>query len=175
MQGHTHQVTSVAFSPDGRIIMSGSFDKTVCIWDAETGAALMVPLEGHTEEVTSVALSPDGKRIVSGSHDKTVRIWDAETGTAIRESLEGHTNLVKSVTFSSAGRSFLSDCNDCPICPRNVDGVANHPPLQYSHSVSGWNLLNVGSSSVHTCSIDSFSIPVSSPQVPFYRPALENT
>ena len=82
--GHTDRVTSVAYSPDGRHIVSGSRDMTIRIWDAKTGAAIGdSPLEGHTEWVTSVAYSPDARHIISGSGDKTIRIWDAKTGTAI--------------------------------------------------------------------------------------------
>jgi WD40 repeat protein len=65
----------VAFSPDGKRIVSGSADKTLRLWDAETGKAISKPLKGHTGEVISVAFSPDGKRIVSGSTDRTLRIW----------------------------------------------------------------------------------------------------
>ena len=74
---------SVAFSPDGKRIVSGSDDKTVRVWDAATGQPIGAPLTGHTGAVNSVAFSPDGKRIVSGSDDKTVRVWDAATGQPI--------------------------------------------------------------------------------------------
>ncbi|KAJ7443867.1 WD40-repeat-containing domain protein, partial [Mycena latifolia] len=79
LQGHTGQVWSVAFSSDGKKIVSGSSDHTVRIWDAESGAAVKEPLQGHTDWVRSVAFSPNGKRIVSSSNDHTVRIWDADS------------------------------------------------------------------------------------------------
>ena len=77
--GHTDQVGCVAISPDGKRIVSGSADRTVKVWDAETGQELL-SLKGHAGLVSSVAISPDGKRIVSGSADKTVKVWDAANG-----------------------------------------------------------------------------------------------
>ncbi|KUJ06164.1 HET-domain-containing protein [Mollisia scopiformis] len=65
LEGHTDAVTSVAFSPDGKQIVSGSWDGTVRRWDAATGQQLLPALEGHTDEVNSVAFSPDGKQIVT--------------------------------------------------------------------------------------------------------------
>ncbi|EJD02469.1 uncharacterized protein FOMMEDRAFT_124970 [Fomitiporia mediterranea MF3/22] len=87
----THSpVVAVAYSPDGRHIVSGCSDNTVRIWDAETGAQVGAPLGGHQGSVNSVAYSPDGRYIVSGSLDNTVRIWDAETGAQVGPPLEGH-------------------------------------------------------------------------------------
>jgi hypothetical protein len=104
LEGHTERVTSVAFSPGGQQIVSGSGDKTVRCWDAATGQQLLPALEGHTERVTSVAFSPDGQQIVSGSGDKTVRRWDAATGQQLLPALEGHTYGVTSVAFSPDGK-----------------------------------------------------------------------
>jgi WD40 repeat protein len=87
LEGHTDIVTSVAFSPDGKRIASGSHDRTILVWDAETGEALLKPLKGHANIITSVAFSLDGKRIVSGSHDQTIRIWDTLTGDAVLKPL----------------------------------------------------------------------------------------
>jgi len=77
LRGHKDTITSVAFSPGGKQIVSGSWDKSIRVWDAETGEMVSGPFEGHTDGVRSVAFSPDGKRIVSGSEDKSIHVWDA--------------------------------------------------------------------------------------------------
>ena len=80
----------MAFSPDGKRIVSGSFDDTLRLWEADSGKPIGEPLKGHTNSVLSVAFSPDGKRIVSGSYDNTLRLWEADSGKPIGEPLKGH-------------------------------------------------------------------------------------
>ncbi|KAI0047858.1 prolyl oligopeptidase, partial [Auriscalpium vulgare] len=86
-KGHTNTVLSVAFSPDGQSIVSGSGDNTVRVWNAATGAMVAGPLEGHTGSVQSAVFSPDGQRIASGSADNTVRVWNAH-GDALKEHIK---------------------------------------------------------------------------------------
>ncbi|KAJ7181118.1 hypothetical protein C8R46DRAFT_598076 [Mycena filopes] len=112
IEGHTDTVYSVAFSPDGTRIVSGSRDSTVRVWDTEAQTQIGAPLEGHTDTVTSVAFSPDGTRIVSGSWDKTVRVWDTEAQTQTGAPLEGHTDTVNSVAFSPNGTHIVSGSDD---------------------------------------------------------------
>ncbi|KAN0117075.1 Quinonprotein alcohol dehydrogenase-like superfamily [Hyaloscypha variabilis] len=106
LEGHSSGVESVAFSPDGKQVVSGSDDRTVRLWDTATGAALQT-LEGHSRTVNSVGFSPDGKQVVSGSDDKTVRLWDAVTGAPLQR-LEGHSDDVYSVAFSPDGKQVVS-------------------------------------------------------------------
>lgn len=105
-------MTSVSFSADGKCIVSGSADKTIRIWDVDTGELVVGPLEGHTYSVRSVGFSPDGKYVVSGSDDKTIRIWNAKTGESICEPIYGHTHVVRSVSFSPDGEKVVSGSND---------------------------------------------------------------
>ena len=73
LQGHSSLVSAIAFSLDGRLIVSGSEDEIVYVWDAATGAERSV-LQGHSGVVSAVAFSPDSRLIVSGSNDETVRV-----------------------------------------------------------------------------------------------------
>ena len=108
--GHTGSVEAVAFSPDGRFIVSGSGDRTLGLWDAANGA-LLKTFRGHDGPVYSVAFSPDGRFIVSGSDDQTLKLWDAGSG-ALRKTFKGPTGLVSSVAFSHDGRFIVSGSDD---------------------------------------------------------------
>ncbi|KAH6724991.1 hypothetical protein BKA61DRAFT_537097 [Leptodontidium sp. MPI-SDFR-AT-0119] len=107
LEGHSGPVYSVAFSPDStQVVVSGSNDNVVRLWDTATGAPLQT-LEGHSGSVYSVAFSPDGTQVVSGSEDHTVRLWDIIT-KAPPQTLKGHLGPVNSVAFSPNGTQVVS-------------------------------------------------------------------
>jgi WD40 repeat protein len=113
LEGHSDWVLMVAFSPEGRLLASGSGDRTVRLWDPTTGA-LLQKLEGHSDWVPTVAFSPDGRLLASGSDDRTVRLWNPATG-ALLQTLEGHSEGVPQVAFSPDGRLLASGSGDHTI------------------------------------------------------------
>lgn len=111
--GRIRPVYSVAFSPDGRRLLSGNLDNTVKLWDAATGQ-LVRTFKGHSTYVRSVASSPDGARLLSGSDDKTLKLWDVATGQLL-QTYQGHSNSVWSVLFSPDGTRLISGSRDRSI------------------------------------------------------------
>jgi WD40 repeat protein len=109
-RGHAGGIFGVAFSADGRYVLTAGGDNSAILWDAAAGAELR-RFEGHLKPVVSVAMSPDGRYVLTGSEDFTARIWDAATGAAVRE-FKGHANVVKSVAFSRDGRFVLTGSLD---------------------------------------------------------------
>ncbi len=108
--GHTNGVNSVAFSPDGRFVLSGSWDEMLRLWEVESGQEVR-QFTGHSGDVRSVAFSPDGRYVLSGSSDKTLRLWEVATGQEVRR-FTRHTGWVTSVAFSPDGRYVLSGSDD---------------------------------------------------------------
>jgi WD40 repeat protein len=120
-EGHADEVTSVAFSPDGKLVLTGdgstpipgliaAHEYTVRIWDATSGKEI-VRFVGHSDRIRSVALSSDGKQVLTGSEDKTARLWNAAGGQEVRK-FEGHAFGVSSVAFSPNGQQYLTGSLD---------------------------------------------------------------
>ena len=109
-EGHTSWVHAVALTPDGRHVISGSWDGTLRMWDLQTGESLRT-FEGHTDWVNAVAVTPDGARAVSGSSDRTLRVWDLESGQLLR-TLKGHRDGVNAVAVTPDGCLAISASSD---------------------------------------------------------------
>lgn len=133
LRGHESGVTSVAFSPDGRKIVTGSWDKTARIWNADGSDAHLV-IKGHDSFVTSVAFSPNGRRIITGHYDHTIRIWRSD-GTGRPLLLKGHRSFVTSVAFSTDGSKIVSGSEDKTVRIWNADGSGAHLLLKVHDSV----------------------------------------
>jgi WD40 repeat protein/transcriptional regulator with XRE-family HTH domain len=134
LAGHTNGVLAVAFSPDGRTLVTGSVDKTVRLWNVTDPARPILlgpPLTDHTAAVYAVAFSPDGHTLVTGSVDKTVRLWnvtDPARPILLGPPLTDHTDGVLAVAFSPDGRTLATGSADKTVRLWNVTDPA-HPTL----------------------------------------------
>jgi len=110
LQGHTDSINAVTVMADGSRVISASSDKTLKVWDLETGQELQT-LKGHTNLVRAVVVMPDRSRAISASHDKTLKVWDMETGEEL-QTLKGHTDSVYAVAVMPDGSRAISASHD---------------------------------------------------------------
>ncbi len=111
--GHVGGVNDVVFSPDSRILASGSLDNTVCLWDVATGN-YKTTLIAHTDDIASVAYSPDGTTLASYSKDGTIILWDAEK-LERRTTITGHISGFSQIAFSPDGTTIVSGSRDTKV------------------------------------------------------------
>ena len=138
LKGHTDAVYSVAFSPDGKTLASGSGDKTIKLWDVATGKE-QATLKGHTELVSSVAFSPDGKTLASGSEDQTIKLWDVATGKE-QATLKGHTDcgVLRGVQSGRQDAGLGERGQDDQAVGRGDGQGTGHPQGTHGPGVAPW-------------------------------------
>ncbi len=145
-RGHHDIVYSVAWSPTGTLIASASADKTVQVWDVDTGGVNVSIDTAHTDSVTSVAWSPGGKLVVSASADKTVRVWSPSDGSN-PVTYSGHTDVVNAVAWSPDGSLIASGGADNSVQVwKATDGSNPYTYQGHSETVNGiaWSPQSVG-------------------------------
>ena len=130
--GHQQEIYSLAFSKDGRLIVSGSGDRTARVWEMSDGSCTVLTINDSDSlnadaGVTSVAISPNGRLVAAGSLDTVVRIWNVATGQLIQK-LRGHQDSVYSVVFTPDGRSLVSGSLDKTLKCWDVSGLTSAFP-----------------------------------------------
>src|SRR5262249_17501481 len=99
---------TLAYSPNGKILASGGYDKRIRLWDPDTGKEVRI-LEGHTSYVNAIGLSADGKLLASGGQDKELLLWEVETGK-LRRRIQGHRAPIERLALSPDGKVLASSC-----------------------------------------------------------------
>jgi len=156
MSSFAGRISSVAFSPDGRYAVSGSWGKIITLWDIATGRETRTFI-GHKERINSVNFSPDGTQIISAARDNTIKLWNVATGQEIR-TFTGHVGEINSTTFSSDAKRFVSGGSDGTIrlwngntgeeivkfvSLKDSEWIVITPEGYYNSSIRGHEYLNV--------------------------------
>lgn len=135
LSGHTREVSSLAIAKGGKLLASGSVDRTVRLWDTATRENVAT-LEGHGGEVMALAFSPDGKLLASGEMYKKVFVWDASARKEIQrfEDIDG---AVLGLVFSADGKRLFAACRDNSALVWSVGSPAPAKKLAHNYAVNG--------------------------------------
>jgi WD40 repeat protein/serine/threonine protein kinase len=131
LKGHSFYVTSIVYSPDGKLLASGSGDSTIRIWDVATGENIRVIQPTNPYQYITLAFSPDGKTLAAGGDgDDNITLWDIQTGAMIGQPFTGHTDTIQTLAFSPDGKTLASGSFDMTIILWNVaSGKPTGAPL----------------------------------------------
>ena len=133
LKGHTHRVMGCAVTPDGRRLVSASWDNTLKVWDLVSGQQVAT-LEGHGAGVNGCAVTADGRHVVSASRDNTLKVWDLELGQQVA-TLGSHGDSVKSCVVTPDGRRVVSASGDCSLKVWDLESGQQVATLQGHGSV----------------------------------------
>ena len=120
LEGHTDPVYDAVFTPDGKWVITASFDKTLRLWDSQSRRSVRT-MSGHTGLVLSIAVHPDGSRIASGAMDNTIKIWDVPVNAPVA-SHAGHQGAVRSLAITKDGKWIISGGTDKTVRVRAAAG-----------------------------------------------------
>ncbi|KAF7792180.1 hypothetical protein EIP86_003211 [Pleurotus ostreatoroseus] len=139
VRSRAKEFCSVAYSPDGQLIATGTPCGCIFLWYAQTGGTIGAPLQGHNDKVLFVAFSPSGSSIISGSLDRTVRVWDVKTGENISTFEPPSTECDQTslcIAFSPDGKYIALRVDYCVIQIWNIEtGQPHGAPLQHTTHV----------------------------------------
>ena len=111
LKGHEYLIYYVAFSPNGRSLVSASYDSSVRIWNTRDGSSKVLPVTGSPDYFLSVVFSPDGRYIAAGNSDNSLWIWDSRTHSLVAK-WRGHTNWVWCTVFTPDSQGLVSGSHD---------------------------------------------------------------
>ncbi len=141
--GHTSVITQTTISPDGKFVLSASWDKTIKLWEVNSGK-LIRTFEGHLDKVNTICFSQDGKNIFSGGDDKTIICWETSTGKILKK-IEGSENEISSLVISPDNKVLASSSGDKINIWNTLSGEIIHIFSGHTNTISKINFSNDGS------------------------------